>query len=738
LPELVHSIVHSVFKYLSLNTEKQIYIEALCDISVYFICGVDLNKLLTENAYKKAIDSLSIFFEVAEDELRFIIEVLSGNPYRIFGCEIEANMLNLEFKELEKLRFNESKLIAISEAIGCNLNQIKKVWCLWIQYNNFIVRGEKEIANVTHKILGIDQKFFTILWKEDCKNDIRKFLKKHLENMRNEVQSNKINAMKQVKVELVHEFQEKLNSAVEDNEISAATKELFKLPQSLDKRNNNAVEFLELCLKIINIIEASNSEVFKEMLKKQEFCGELLFHIYNVFTGQIDAILSALVWIWEEISTNPQSKLASKSESVTPSLILQSTIFFVGAQITDVLSLYSQRGDIDRKRIEKFISYLQSQVEDDKILEGLYEDFTLLIPLLFKARFFDELAGKIFEQFSKESDSKFDYQSVLGIMLGLSNSNNELVLSSIIDLKGETKKCNIKGLFALITKDPRRESDLRSIFKSLRVPHKISMNLLRLVSSDNYPNKYLASLNIWKEFWNEPTLVSALVGVFNKDLSNIRIICDTLKLDIKAMKLAISLVSKDYNSIKDKIPFLAKKLTFENEEALRIILSSACGQFSPKLFDSEEIEFAEAVLGIMEAGKNNTSKNMKSLLNHCRALYHSLSYLISDESEIEEDIKVMKNNFFREIATKHLKSQIRSPIMNNFEGGSNEESISEKSDDSEYFTDEEASKKFQQKQHNLYESIVTIVFACMGDISRVQEIAQKLKKYYGNLSFLHF
>jgi hypothetical protein len=556
--------------------------------------------------------------------------------------------------------------------------------------------------------------------------------------MRNEAQSNQINAMKQVKVELVHEFQEKLNSAVRFNEIDTDTKELFQLPQSLDQRNNSAFDFLELCLKITHIIDASNSEVFKEMLKKQEFCGELLFHIYNVFTGQIDAILSALVWIWEEISTNPQSKLVSKPESVTPSLILQSTIFFVGAQITDVLSLYSQRGDIDRKRIEKFISYLQSQVENPKILEGLYEDFTLLIPLLFKARFFDELAGKIFEQFSKEIETEFDYQSVLGIMIGLSNNDNELVLSSLIELKRKTDNFNIKGLFSLITKDPKRESHLRSIFKSLRVPHKISMNLLRLVSSHNYPNKYLASLNIWKEFWNEPTLVSALVGVFNKDLSNIRIICNTLKLDIKAMTLVISLVSKNYNSIKDRIPFLSKKLDFENEEALRIILSSACGQFSPKLFDPDEIEFAEAVLRIMEAGKDNslTNLNMKSLLSYCRALYHFLSYLISKESIVEEDVKIMRNNFVQEMASNQMKNQLRSHTLYNFEGGSDAESISEESDDYESFRDEEASKEYEQKQHNLYESIVTIVFACMGDISKVQEIAQKLKIYYGNISLI--
>jgi hypothetical protein len=122
----VHSIIHSVFKYLSLNTEKQRYIEALCDIVVCFICGTNLRKLLTEEAYKEAIYSVSLFFEVRDDELTFIIEVLSGNPYRIFGCEIEAYLLNLEFHELEQnLRFDEPKLIVISEAIGCSLDQIK-------------------------------------------------------------------------------------------------------------------------------------------------------------------------------------------------------------------------------------------------------------------------------------------------------------------------------------------------------------------------------------------------------------------------------------------------------------------------------------------------------------------------------------------------------------------------------------------------------------------------------------
>ena len=158
-----------------------------------------------------------------------------------------------------------------------------------------MVRGEKKVKDVAQKIIGIDEAFFSILCKKDCKNDIRQFLKIHLENMRNDVQSEEINAMRQVKIELVHEFQEKLTAAVRFNEINASTKDLFELPQSLDHRNNNSPDFLELCLKITNIIDGSDSEVFKEMLKKQEFCGELLFHIYNVFTGQVDSILSALL-----------------------------------------------------------------------------------------------------------------------------------------------------------------------------------------------------------------------------------------------------------------------------------------------------------------------------------------------------------------------------------------------------------------------------------------------------------
>lgn len=121
----------------------------------------------------------------------------------------------------------------------------------------------------------------------------------------------------------------------------------------------------------------------------------------------------------------------------------------------------------------------------------------------------------------------------------------------------------------------------------------------------------------------------------------------------------------------------------------------------------------EAVLKITEAGKENslTNLNMKSLLIYCRSVYQFLSYLISKESIVEEDVKIMKNNFVQEQASNLLKNQLKSHIPYNFEGGSDEQDASAESDDYESERDEQAFKRYERKQNNLYESVSTIIFA---------------------------
>jgi len=81
----IEQISTQVQSALDIHKDKVVYLEAICNVAASFICNIDPSEHLKNNEnYKDSISKLSHFLEMKDEHLYFLLDLLSGNPYRIF------------------------------------------------------------------------------------------------------------------------------------------------------------------------------------------------------------------------------------------------------------------------------------------------------------------------------------------------------------------------------------------------------------------------------------------------------------------------------------------------------------------------------------------------------------------------------------------------------------------------------------------------------------------------------
>jgi hypothetical protein len=134
-------------------------------------------------------------------------------------------------------------------------------------------------------------------------------------------------------------------------------------------------------------------------------------------------------------------------------------------------------------------------------------------------------------------------------------------------------------VFGAIVNDPNQEKDMRAVMKKLGLNAELALNLIELVTDDTTRDPYNAALSICKKYCNAPRRVSALIALFKRDLSNIRIISKRLELDPEIMSACLACAVKRIDLLNENFKLLSKKLEINNTRALKSILSITCGQY---------------------------------------------------------------------------------------------------------------------------------------------------------------
>jgi len=97
---VVENIIDQVMDYLEFKTEKRNYFTSICMLVTSFKVDMPVNEDEDNIDLQTSFKMVSQLLELDENNLRFILDVFSGNPYRIFQCNTVNPKINFETLEL--------------------------------------------------------------------------------------------------------------------------------------------------------------------------------------------------------------------------------------------------------------------------------------------------------------------------------------------------------------------------------------------------------------------------------------------------------------------------------------------------------------------------------------------------------------------------------------------------------------------------------------------------------------
>ena len=299
------NIIDGVIKYLSFNSDKRDQFKALCNIAVWFICRSYFVKIEQQQSYKDSILKLSEFLEINESQLVFILDLLSGNPNRIYGLgETEVDD-KFDFKDVQNdIHLNQSRSILISEATDLSFNEVQKVGLFWVYHYNLTSKGQSFMKVLSEDILGIHNDFFKILTQkaeEDQgkgptrKQNIHRFLRQRLLDLKegknkwvNTQEDGPINRLTKC-YKMSYEASSKNKQLLQDVQKDYFTKKF-------SYEDQDAKFFFQLSYTIVLIVEG-DKDTFRKLMSNYERGVDLLYYVYKVFTGEFQYMLSTLMYI---------------------------------------------------------------------------------------------------------------------------------------------------------------------------------------------------------------------------------------------------------------------------------------------------------------------------------------------------------------------------------------------------------------------------------------------------------
>jgi hypothetical protein len=721
---------------------------------MYFHSSLNVKVLRKDENFKKTIECLEVLLMIPEADIYYLFDILSGDPFRIFGVidgrkEVKWDLDKLSISsKLSKERLNQMK-----ETLNLPSAHIKGIWCLWLNYYQLIQRGEKFLPTLAAKIFELDPLFFEILLdfsinstnpqfqSPEIASKIKRFIRHHLDAVKDRnYEYSEVN--KGMIKELIE--QRKVENAGSSNLFSP----IFK---KNNKKSETMVRFLSIFL---DLIEVSDVQSMKWIFKDPSI-AEGVFWVYNWLKNKPDYALLALQHFAEKVENSNSKPNEEKDEEIIK--VLPLTILFTGISFTKFLCKFSQMQVILSNPLRKFVSYLTKFSDDSDELEKLLQfkvDLSKnsdssyindLVPWLFRSGFFDNLIEMHFKEYQLTKNYKLFYSKILGIIYGTSIRNNRLTTQFVVDLFEKlcgVNKDYLKGLLAIIQKDTSEENNLKLVFKELGVDSDISLNLLELASSGN-KWKYTASLNIARKMCGNPKLVSAMVAILKKDITYWRLIANALGLNVENFTIMVTLATKRFDLIKDKIPEISKKLSIQNEYALENTLRFLWGDYSnlketlrgnTQINLENKFDLLEALLTLQKIGKERRQKKIEidyKTVDQCWEIIHKQlwSVMFPQKEEFAKDI-IDNSDVHLENSSLIFDSdgnEIQESSDDN-EGGEEINSTNEKMMNKSFERDSKEEDLVQKVEKDfLLSNIKLLVFASLGDLEYQSQLAILLK-----------
>lgn len=123
---IVKEIVDETLEFLEFKAEKKDYFRSLCYIISSFNTNMPFKDVDDNAEFQVSFKQTATLLDIGEDHLEFVLDVLSGNPYRVFKCLSPNPRIDLKNHEI-MADFLPSRMGMISDILKCTKKQTRKI-----------------------------------------------------------------------------------------------------------------------------------------------------------------------------------------------------------------------------------------------------------------------------------------------------------------------------------------------------------------------------------------------------------------------------------------------------------------------------------------------------------------------------------------------------------------------------------------------------------------------------------
>ena len=674
--KIITKIMDQAMTFLEFKQEKRSYFRSLSYIITAFVTNMPMKDVDDILEFQISFKQTSLLLDIDEDHLEFILDILSGNPYRIFKCLSPNPRIDLKTHEIVA-DFLPSRLGMIADVLDCTKKQVKKLSAAWIHAHDLVHRGESSIKDLGKKILDIDPMFFYFLIKksdptykkthywnqQDFKESVRKFIDIQLQRIRIKLIKNiprEKYFFEGLRVEDQVDYGDEDNPGLDNlpsyhplvdtafEEINGRTNEdildFTKILECLLFVKEGEVKTLQKLFNVDEDVAKSLSVIYKSVhLKELDSHIALLINLskkIEIRMGVVNSQDKPDADLYQELQ-NQEAKDLEKNmtkKDLNQSMFLQFILLFTGTKLDTLLTGNNVEKYKMRKKLNSLFYTINKFLPESQKLIANDIEFSQIFPSLFESGFFKKISKYFFHVVKPCTRPITGPESIFGVIVGLSLQNKNLIRNSLVRLIGkEIKTTYLHGVFGFIVNDPSLEKDMRAVMKKMNLNSNLGLSLVEIITDDTARDKYNAALSICKDYCTAARRVSALVAMFKKDLSNIRIISERLDVDTDTMSAILACATKRLDLLHENFKILSFKLGINNTYALRSILSIACGEKKEiatlkekknKYFHIENEELLESIMFLTSEGAKmrdeHTRFDIKDSTFACQSIYDSL------------------------------------------------------------------------------------------------------------------
>ena len=368
----------------------------------------------------------------------------------------------------------------------------------------------------------------------------------------------------------------------------------FKQKGLMDKQT--VISFVKLLDCFIDI-NSFSLEIIQKVLTWSKDVAAILKVIFNYAKDRdLPSLLSIIDAVWTNIKID--YKLADKSyktveewnsEVLDKPVLSQSdkiiyfnfqiVLLFWWSKLEILLKENSNTIDIyQNKDLKRFISSLNKWLPKSQKISLDEIKLDQIITELFCTDFFKDISKVLLYNVVPETSVISNPQTVIGVIVGLLLANKKIIrtnLSSFLKVKDKI----INGVFGIIFWDYTLEKEIKTVWKKIKIKSDLALSILNLISDSKNKSIYMSWMKIWDQYCSSAQLISALVSLLNKDLTNMRVFTDLFSVDYRLTSIVFALATKNIQMLSESYNEISKRLEINWENAVKVMVEVFWGKF---------------------------------------------------------------------------------------------------------------------------------------------------------------